>query len=744
MKTKPSHLEALESRIAPAAAFALTSDNQLLSFDTATPAMATVIDLSGFTNEAAETVEGIDFRPATGALYLLTREVQLLGEPIGRLYTVNTTTGALSAAIQLAADPADTSDAYTGLGGTDFAVDFNPNVDRLRVVGSDGANLRINVATGAVTTDTAINGTDTPLVTGAAYTNSFAAGGATQLFDIDVTSGQLFLQNPPNAGTLVAVGELGVDPTAVGGFDIAGTKNLAFASLTVGGSTGLYSINLKTGAAKLVNTIGNGTATVLGLAVAPEPIAGKTATFRDVDGDIITITTSKGSFAAENFTTTPAGAAGGVQLQSINFLGNTDFDGANITISAKRGPLGGDGFVNLGFLDAAGIDLGKVTVDGDLGRISVGDIAPADNSLTSLTVKSLGLLGTSTQAGGGTLESVVVGNAGSLIVKSDVRGATFTVNGDLKTVSVAGSVIAGTGLGRIETTGDLKTVNIGGNLAGGALADSGKIEAAGALGTVNIKGSVIGGTAEEAGTIDGGGSIGSVTIGRDLIGGGGPYSGSIYTGGGGSDTGAIGNVTIKGDLIATSNAQTGIISDSTLGAVKIGGDVRGTAAFTAKIQAEGLLNPTTAKQALAIKSVTVTGSAEFAEIRAGYGIGGTATNADVQIGAVKVGRDWIASNLVAGVEANGDGFGNTNDSLFDNGEEADIISRIASISIGGSAIGTPGGTDAFGFVATQIGSFSVGGTKFPLTAAVDGTPQLVGSTGDLRLREVAPAAPVLG
>ena len=59
---------------------------------------------------------------------------------------------------------------------------------------------------------------------------------------------------------LATVGALGLDSDDRIGFDIAtsGSGNPAFASLTVAGVTRFYTINLGTGAATLVGTIGGG------------------------------------------------------------------------------------------------------------------------------------------------------------------------------------------------------------------------------------------------------------------------------------------------------------------------------------------------------------------------------------------------------------------------------------------------------------------------------------------------------
>ena len=117
------------------------------------------------------------------------------------------------------------------------------------------------------------------MVTAAAYTNSYAGTTATQLFDIDTTSASLALQNPPNDGTLVNVGLLGLLPAGDVGFDIAGGANgLALAALrtTPTGPSSLYRIDLATGAAVLAggaatpatSLVGNGQLGLSDLAIA--------------------------------------------------------------------------------------------------------------------------------------------------------------------------------------------------------------------------------------------------------------------------------------------------------------------------------------------------------------------------------------------------------------------------------------------------------------------------------------------
>jgi hypothetical protein len=409
----------------------------------------------------------------------------------------------------------------------------------------------------------------------------------------------------------------------------------------------------------------------------------KSAMFTDVDGDQVTVKTSVGMFVPSDFTRVGvAGIAGvdGSQLQKLKL--NSGFAGANITITAIRGPLGGDGFVNVGFLDARNIDLGTVTIEGDLGQIDAGNGDPARSALTSLTVQSLGRLGLSTQAAAGaSLESNVAGRLGKLTVRSDVVGAF---------VNVAGSVD-----NEVDDTG---AISIGGTLRGETAANSGTIFAGDDIASVKIGQGIIGGAGAHSGSIESGGKIGVVALGNSLLGGSGTMSGSI-------------------------------ISAGTLGASTIAGDLTG------RIVAKGNLLPKNNALALAIKDLMVTGSVRNADILAGYDRSGALVNANAQIGDVVVNHDWIASDLVAGVRTGPDGFFGNGDEVVPGGNS--IISKIASILIKGQVLGTVGGADHFGFVAQQIGSFTIGSDSFNLVPGPsnDSAGIPIGATFDLRVRE---------
>ena len=230
--------------------FVLTASNRLLSYATGTPTTAlTNVAVTGL--QAGESLLGIDVRPADGQLYGV--------GSTGRVYTLDGTSGVATLKSTLAADTLDTSLPFTALAGTEFGVDFNPVADRLRIVSNSGQSLRINVDTGATTTDGAINGGATnTAVSAAAYTNSFAGTASTTLYVIDAVNHTLYAQTPPNNGTLTMPVSLGVAATNIGGFDIDAKNNTGYAVMTVGGVRGLYSLNLAatSAAATLVGALG--------------------------------------------------------------------------------------------------------------------------------------------------------------------------------------------------------------------------------------------------------------------------------------------------------------------------------------------------------------------------------------------------------------------------------------------------------------------------------------------------------
>lgn len=220
---------------------ALGSGNRLTfirSTDASVQGSLTVTGVSG-------SLIGIDVRPANRLLYGLT--------DANILYTINLQTGAATVASTL-------SVPFTA--GTLSGMDFNPVPDRLRLVGANGQNFRINVDTGEVIQDRPLafgpmelQGSQ-PAITAAAYTNNVAGAQSTRLLNIDGQRNLLVLQNPPNDGVQVPIGPLGVNFGPVGGFDIrtVGGVDTGFA---IGGST-LYRIDLNTGRATSLGTLPGG------------------------------------------------------------------------------------------------------------------------------------------------------------------------------------------------------------------------------------------------------------------------------------------------------------------------------------------------------------------------------------------------------------------------------------------------------------------------------------------------------
>ncbi|QDU29976.1 hypothetical protein ETAA8_50940 [Anatilimnocola aggregata] len=239
----------------------LTATGSLVRFEMSNPAAAlTTTPITGL--PGGETLLGIDFRPATSQLYGVSSA--------GSIYTIDPISGAATL-------------VGAGFGfvpnGTSFGFDFNPVPDRIRFTSDNEQNLRLNPNTGALAiTDGNLayavgdpNFGANPNIVGSAYTNSFGGATTTTLFGIDSTLNILVSQNPPNAGTLNTIGALGVDPSAVVGFDILTGSNTAVATLVVGGVQQLYTINLLTGTATL---IGNAPAGISFIGMASVPGTG--------------------------------------------------------------------------------------------------------------------------------------------------------------------------------------------------------------------------------------------------------------------------------------------------------------------------------------------------------------------------------------------------------------------------------------------------------------------------------------
>lgn len=239
----------------------LNSQNQLTRIDTANVAGAMNMDITGLA--MGDRLVGIDLRPKDGMIYGVSLS--------NNLYTINEMTGAASfeAALSMPVIQA-------GLG---YGIDFNPvadfnNAASLRLVSSAGSNFAINVATGVVgnSANTIAAG-----FSGVAYTNSMTmptmAPASTALYYIDTASDTLAMAPGAfNMPTITTVGALGMDVLKANGFEITG-NGMAYAALTMDDAsltTGIYSVNLMTGAATLMGNY-NGTLSGLTVSAVPEP-----------------------------------------------------------------------------------------------------------------------------------------------------------------------------------------------------------------------------------------------------------------------------------------------------------------------------------------------------------------------------------------------------------------------------------------------------------------------------------------
>lgn len=247
-------------------AYGLTTSEQgvqqLVRFSTGAPATVATLGATG----AALT--GIDFRPVDDVLY---------GYDGNLLYTVNVTTGVATAVF----------DVGNASGNVGF--DFNPTVDRIRVVDASGTNYRLNQLSGGTTVDGPYafaagdpNAGRMPMFTAVAYTNSDTdPATGTTLYGIDASLGQLVRITSPNGGDVNTVGTLGIGAfTSVAGFDVVtiGGMNTAFLTVMHAGASmvsQLYTVDLASGAATLVGNV-DAPRGIAGLAVTtastvPEP-----------------------------------------------------------------------------------------------------------------------------------------------------------------------------------------------------------------------------------------------------------------------------------------------------------------------------------------------------------------------------------------------------------------------------------------------------------------------------------------
>lgn len=233
----------------------------LVSVDSSSPNVPTSPQsfISGLASN--ERIIGIDYRPLTGQLYGLSDQ--------NAIYTLDSATGMATMVGGGFSDPTN---------GSNFGFDFNPVIDKIRIVSDANQNYVANPDTGdaniASTTDAFYNVGDMnegrdPNVVHHAYDGNVANSSATQLRAIDTRLDVLVTQ-ANNAGVLETVGSLGIDATDIGGFDIS-ADGMAFAVFSnIGlGTAEMYTIDLFSGSA---TSLGSIQSVVTGIAVNPVPV----------------------------------------------------------------------------------------------------------------------------------------------------------------------------------------------------------------------------------------------------------------------------------------------------------------------------------------------------------------------------------------------------------------------------------------------------------------------------------------
>jgi hypothetical protein len=231
----------------------LESGNVLRFVDTAVPSsVLRSVTITGL--QSGEAITAIDYRPLNGVLY----GIGVVDGGISRLYTINPTTGV---ATLIGGGPFDAS---VGLAKTQgLGMDFNPVVDRIRLVNNLGANMRVHPDTATATVDVPtefaagdVNQNNSNSPNSIAYSNNVAGATSTTLFGIVAGIGPQVVTigsrhgSPvsPNAGLMYTVGATGT-PGYAGlhqGMDIS-SSGVAYAIFD--NDNRLYTVNLNTGVA---------------------------------------------------------------------------------------------------------------------------------------------------------------------------------------------------------------------------------------------------------------------------------------------------------------------------------------------------------------------------------------------------------------------------------------------------------------------------------------------------------------
>lgn len=244
----------------------VTTGGNVVRFNANTPGtFLSNLPISGLNQ--GDRIQGIDFRPQTG-------EIIAIGETT-QMYSLNAVTGV--------ATPIG-SGFTPGLDGgalTRHAIDINPTVDRVRVVGSGAQNRRLNPVNGAnaaldtnLSYNAALGLGAAPRAVAVAYTNSVfgAPVGSTREYILDSINNVLaevgsqaggnasFNGGVISSAFTVRLGTTTLDFGDNAGLDVSSASGIAYASLDLDSSvaSGVYTIDLASGQATFLGSAGVG------------------------------------------------------------------------------------------------------------------------------------------------------------------------------------------------------------------------------------------------------------------------------------------------------------------------------------------------------------------------------------------------------------------------------------------------------------------------------------------------------
>lgn len=293
-----------------------------------------------------------------------------------------------------------------------------------------------------------------------------------------------------------------------------------------------------------------------------------TVFFTEPDGDHLAIKVSKGMLGLNDFEF--AAVPGGALIKSIHLAGHSTLSGTNLTVSSDGA---GNGQATIGQVDAAGLNLGKVKIAGDVSSIIAGSGSGDAPAIKNITIGSLGM---------------GQGNFVGQVAASDIAGliAKFKVKGDVTNTTVNVGVASGSSVGLLQVAGQvlgstfnigglIKTVKVSDKIQGSTFKigknigqlivlhdiDSSVVKTGAAVNALKVGGSIIDSEIRAMGVLlpknaTKARAIGSLTVGGNVTGSQ-ILAGYDTDGNAANGDAGIGKVTIKGNF-ATSSIVAGI------------------------------------------------------------------------------------------------------------------------------------------------------------------------------------------